>query len=169
MCQKLQYFQTISVDTALLAALKLYGRYLLSVCVTYTPMSVSALPCNQVMTLYVTSLPRGIAASKANMRLMSAIHCIWVQRRRASSYTNTQRDTYSTDPTFRSLLPIALKLTMKPSVSLSGQSVLSSLTIPTHPRQKQTSLCFPAHSPSQLVVDTHWMNDYFLLLASADY
>lgn len=73
-------------------------------CVAYTLMSASALPCNQVMTLSVTSLPQGIAASKANMRLMSAIQCVWVPRRHASAHTHTctQRGTYS----YGSILPI---------------------------------------------------------------
>lgn len=100
--------------------------------VTYTPKSPNVLPCNQVMTLYETSLLQGIAASKANMGLMRDIHCIWVERRHASTLIHT----YSTDPSFRSLLPIALELTMKPSVSLSGKPLLSSLTILTHPRPK---------------------------------
>lgn len=67
------------------------------VCVTFTPMSASVLPCNQVMTLYVTSLPQGISASKANTGLMSAIHCIWVQSRHVSIHTHTFN---------RSILPI---------------------------------------------------------------
>lgn len=121
--------------TMLPFALLEYWKYMENSCrvyVTYTLTSASVLPCNQVMTLYETSLLQGIAASKANMGLMRDIHCIWVERRHASTLIHT----YSTDPSFRSLLPIALELTMKPSVSLSGKPLLSSLTILTHPRQK---------------------------------
>ena len=66
-------------------------------------MLASVLPCNQLTTLYVTSLPQGIAASKANTRLMSAIHCIWVQWRHASTHAQaqtrklTQRQTQPSD------------------------------------------------------------------------
>lgn len=99
--------------------------------VLLTHWSASVLPCNRLTTLYVTSMPQGIAASKANARLMSVIHCIWVQRN-----MRAEEHTYLTDPSFRSLLPLAPELTMKACVSLSGKSPLSSLTVPVHPRQK---------------------------------
>lgn len=110
---------------ALKGALKLYWRYLYRACVTYTWLSVSALPCNQVVTLYVTSLPQGFAASKANTRLMSTIYCIWGGE---SEHTH---NTYSTDPSFRSLLPTALELTMRASVCAF---------LPDHPHSTKTEI-----------------------------
>lgn len=94
-----------------------------------TLMSASVL--KKATTFHMTSWLQGIAAKTAKTGQMNVIHCIWVQRNmQAWAYT------YLTDPSFRSLLPIAPELTMKPSVSLSGKTVLSSLTIPVHSRQK---------------------------------
>lgn len=100
-------------------------EYGINVCCAHADVNECLTKCNQVTTLWVTSLPWGMAASKANMRLMNAFHCIWVHRRHAKAHAYTQWDPYSTDPSFRSLLPAAPELTMKPSVSLSGSSVCS--------------------------------------------
>lgn len=68
----------------LIFALREYCKYMENRCwmyVTCTPTSASVLPCNQVVTLHETSLLQGIAGSKANMRLMRDIHCIWVEEK----------------------------------------------------------------------------------------